>query len=422
MDPTPEHTAPAVPGGTAVPGVDPAWLAAEERRVAGFARPAALPEGGFGWLDEAGRPVPGGTAHTWITCRMTHVFSLAHLRGDDGAAALADHGVAALRGRLRDAEHGGWFASSDEGAGAKGAYEHAFVVLAASSAAQAGRPGAEELLAEVLGVVEDRFFDAAEGLCVEGWDRAWRECEAYRGANSNMHMVEAFLAAADATGDRVWRDRALGIADRLIRGETAANGWRLPEHFTPDWEQDLDYNRDAPADPFRPFGTTVGHWLEWARLLVNLEATLGEQAPEWLLEDARRLFDLSCGHGWAVDGSDGFVYTLDWEDRPVVRERMHWVAAEATAAAAVLWARTGEEGYAERYREWWDFIRERHLDEVHGGWHHELAPDGSPSSTVWRGKPDAYHAYQAVLIPRLPVSGSVAGAVAANAGADPAGG
>ncbi|WP_017555699.1 AGE family epimerase/isomerase [Nocardiopsis baichengensis] len=390
------------------------WLQAEEERTVAFARAAALPEGGFGWLDEEGRPVPDGVAHTWITCRMTHVFSLAHLRGDEEAAALADHGLEALRGRLRDAEHGGWYSSSAPGDGAKAGYEHAFVVLAASSAAQARRPGGAELLDEALETVERRFFHAVEGLCVEGWDRTWRRCEAYRGANSNMHMVEAFLAAADATGREIWRQRALGIADRLIRDKTAANGWRLPEHFTPQWETLLDYNADAPADPFRPYGTTVGHWLEWARLLVSLESALGAGGPPWLVEAARRLFALSCEHGWAADGADGFVYTLDWQDRPVVRERMHWVAAEATAAAAVLHRRTGDEGYAQWSTRWWDYIRERHVDPGKGGWHHEVAPDGSPSSTVWRGKPDAYHAYQAVLIPRLPLSGSVAGAVAAE--------
>ena len=40
--------------------------------------------------------------------------------------------------------------------------------------------------------------------------------------------------------------------------------------------------------------------------------------------------------GWAADGSDGFVYTTDWEGRPVVQERMHWVLTEAIATSTVL--------------------------------------------------------------------------------------
>ena len=40
------------------------------------------PAGGFGWLDDAGRLTPGRPAETWVTCRMTHTFALAHLHGD----------------------------------------------------------------------------------------------------------------------------------------------------------------------------------------------------------------------------------------------------------------------------------------------------------------------------------------------------
>ncbi|MDQ2781543.1 MAG: AGE family epimerase/isomerase, partial [Actinomycetota bacterium] len=37
----------------------------------------------------------------------------------------------------------------------------------------------------------------------------------------------------------------------------------------------------------------------------------------------------------------------------------------------------------------------------HGSWHHELDEQNHPSSNVWEGKPDVYHAYQAMLLPRL---------------------
>jgi len=383
-----------------------AWLRREELRLLDFGAAGALPGGGFGALDADGRPGPG-PAETWITGRMAHVYSLAHLRGVPGAGALADHALDGLRGVLRDAEHGGWYAQAAPDGGVPGdatksAYVNAFVVLGAASATAAGRPGAEQLLAEALSVIETRFLDPETGLGRESFDRTWTTCEDYRGANSGMHLVEAFLAAAGTTGDTRWRDRALHIAEFLVHTATAGNGWRLPEHFTADWRVLPEYNADAPGDRFRPYGTTVGHWLEWARLLVELEAALGDGAPEWLLADARRLFDLAVEHGWAVDGADGFVYTLDWRDRPVVRERMHWVAAEAVLAAAALGRRTGEPHYERWYRTWWDYIRLHLVDLERGGWHHELDPANAPSSTVWQGKPDLYHAYQAVVLPTLP--------------------
>jgi mannose/cellobiose epimerase-like protein (N-acyl-D-glucosamine 2-epimerase family) len=381
------------------------WLRAEQGRLLRFAE-NAVTEDGFGWLDATGEPEPGRPTATWITARMTHVFSLAHRTGDPHAGKLADHGLAALTGPLHDERHGGWFAATDDPT--KDAYQHAFVVLAASSAAAANRPGADGLLHRALTVVEDHFWDDHSGMSLESWDRAWLRTEDYRGANSNMHLVEAFLAAADVTGDTVWRERALRIAERLIHRVAAAHDWRLPEHFTPDWTPLPEYNVDDKAHQFRPYGGTVGHWLEWSRLLVQLHAA---GSPRWLLDDATALFDSAVRRGWHADGTDGFVYTVDWQDRPVVRERMHWVMAEAILAADALHRQTGEPRYAEHYRNWWDYVARHHLDTEHGSWHHELDPCGRPSHTVWPGKPDVYHAYQAVLLPLLPLAPTAAKAL-----------
>lgn len=378
------------------------WLAAERARLVQFAAASRAPGGGFGWLDRRGNREPDRPVPTWITGRMTHVFSLAHLLGTPDAADLVDHGIAGFRGVLRDAEHGGWFASTADPA--KASYEHAFVVLGAGSATAAGRPGAEDLLSEALEVVDVRFWDERAGLARESWDRRWEETEDYRGANSNMHFVEAFLTAGDVTGDGLWHRRALGIAEFLIHEVAAAHDWRLPEHFTSDWKPITDYNRDQPGHPFRPHGVTVGHWLEWARLLLHLEASLGSQAPEWLLNDARELFASSVERGWNVDGHPGFVYTLDWQDQPQVRERMHWVIAEAIMTADVLYRRTGEVQYERWYSTFWDYARSHHVDREEGSWLHEITPQGEPSGIVWPGKPDAYHAYHASLLPELPLA------------------
>src|SRR6478609_797991 len=88
------------------------WVAEETDRLLEFARASVHPDGGFAWLDDEGRPELHRPVELWITCRMTHVFALAHLGGRPYAAELVDHGVAALTGRMRDAEHGGWWRRS----------------------------------------------------------------------------------------------------------------------------------------------------------------------------------------------------------------------------------------------------------------------------------------------------------------------
>ncbi|HYF72179.1 MAG TPA: AGE family epimerase/isomerase, partial [Nocardioides sp.] len=82
---------------------------AEGRRLLAFARRSALPGLGFGWLDDQGIVDPGQPVQTWITARMTHVFALAAMRGEPGAAELAALGTDALAsGPLRDPVHAGW--------------------------------------------------------------------------------------------------------------------------------------------------------------------------------------------------------------------------------------------------------------------------------------------------------------------------
>lgn len=423
------------------------WLAAETTRLLRFAEGARDPAGGFGRQRLGGGLVPGGPVELWVTGRMTHVFALGELLAHPGSAALVQHGLAALApgGRLRDDRYGGWYAATSptKTDHRKPFYQHCFVVLAAASAVLAGHPSAREVLADALDVVERRFWDDATGLPRESWDRAWTQTEAYRGANATMHGVEAFLAAHDAGAGRRWLDRALRMTERLVHGfarsgvpagpgiapETGPaidaqtdpatepeidpaidTAWRLPEHFDPDWHPLPAHNHDRPADPFRPYGATVGHGLEWSRLCLHLRAALGERAPGWLLDDARALFARAAADGWAVDGADGFIYTTDWDGTPVVRERMSWVAAEAVAAAGVLYRVTGEQGYRARERLWWQYIRGRVVDPG-GAWHPELGPDGQPSGTVWADQPEVYHAVQATLLPRLPLRGSVAAAL-----------
>ena len=45
-----------------------------------------------------------------------------------------------------------------------------------------------------------------------------------------MHTVEAFLAAADVTGDEKYRVRAGRIIDHVLVW-AKDNNWRIPEHF-----------------------------------------------------------------------------------------------------------------------------------------------------------------------------------------------
>lgn len=401
------------------------WLLAAATDLLGFGRATPVDGGGAAWLDDDGRPRTGQPLHTWIAGRTVHAYSIGHLLGVPGCRPIATAALAGLHGPaapLRDHAHGGWLTSApaagqdhpipDE----KSCYAHAFVMLAGSSAVRAGLPGADELLAEATATFERWFWDEDSGGCLDAWNRDFSALEPYRGINATMHTVEAVLAVADVTGDQVWLDRGRRMGDFLV-GSAAAHGWRIPEHYDPQWRPRPDFNRDRPGDKFKPYGSTVGHGLEWSRLLLHLDAALraaGTDPGPAYGEAAARLYDRAVKDGWASDGAPGFVYTVDWDGTPIVRDRLHWVAAEAIGAAAALYRRTRDDRYAQDYATWWDYAQQYLVDHRLGSWRHQLDPEHRPASTVWAGKPDIYHALQAILTPLVPLTPSMASAIAAG--------
>ena len=374
------------------------------------------PGGGAYYLGDDGTPWKDRSRETWITSRMAHVYSLGTFLGHEGSEGLADAALRGLKGELHDTENGGWYAGRTTEGGilpTKQCYAHAFVILAASSALLAGRPGAEELLEEALALYDLRFWNEEEGLSCDTWNTEFTVLDDYRGLNANMHTVEAFLAAADVTGQEKYRVRAGRIIDHTL-GWARNNGWRIPEHFSKTWEADLECNREKPDDPFKPYGATPGHGIEWSRLITQWTlSTYKEDKKEAApyLEAAEQLFLRAVKDAWNRDGAPGIAYTTDWEGNPVVHDRMHWTLAEAINTSAVLWRVTGKAEYARYYEEFMEYLDAKVLDHVHGSWFHQLDRENRVIGTVWPGKSDLYHATQAMLIPYYAPEISIAVAV-----------
>lgn len=404
--------------------------------LCGFAAGAKVPAG-FGYLGPDGEVLPEYGAQLWINCRMTHMFSLFSLAGIEREMSreLAAHGIYAITEYFQDHDNGGWFSyleteldSSGKGrpnlvkGPRKEAYAHAFVILAASSASVADIPGARELLAKAREIQDKYWWDEAEGRVRESYAPDWSDIEQYRGANANMHTTESCLAAYDATGDVEYLRRAASITRTIINGAARSNGWRIPEHFTADWRLDLDYNKDKPTDPFRPWGATPGHGFEWARLLLHMKATVQEHglegelgsdlALDWVEEAAEGLYRVAL-ESWGSDGAEGIPYTTDFEGYPVSSQRMHWVVCEGLGVSQVL-ARyfadiSGEKAaeLAKTATEWvarFSEYAQRYLIEAPGRWRHELDAHNQPAEVTWPGKADIYHAGQAMLLASLPAT------------------
>lgn len=374
------------------------------------------PGGSSYYLGDDGTPWKDRNRETWITSRMTHVYSIGSMLGHEGSEALADAALRGLRGELHDDQNGGWYAGltkDNEIVPTKQCYAHAFVILAASSGVLACREGAAELLKDALALYDLRFWNEEEGLSCDTWNTEFTELDSYRGLNANMHTVEAFLAAADVTGDEKYRVRAGRIIDRVLIW-AKDNNWRIPEHFSSDWVPDLECNKDRPDDQFKPYGATPGHGIEWARLITQWALSTYKEdkagaAP--YIEAAENLYNRAVADAWNADGEPGICYTTDWNGKPVVHDRMHWTLAEAINTSSVLFHVTDNEKYAADYAEFMKYLDEKVLDHVNGSWFHQLDRENNLLETVWPGKADIYHALQATLIPYYAPGLSIAVAV-----------
>lgn len=359
-----------------------------------FYQPTVVnPNGGFYWLDSTGNSLPEYGTQLWLSARMIHCFSLAHLDGRPGAKEIAEQGIDFYyRGPGRDVENGGWYAKviNGTGEGDKDLYGLAHILLASSTACQAGINNSSKLLSNALDILANRYWEYDYGLALDSYDMHFNNASSYRGINANMHLTEALLAAYSATQDTSLLTKAIGIAYRLVGEPVSKGNYRLVEHYDSHWNPLPDFNIDKPNDPFKPYGSTPGHWLEWAKLCLQIYGL--DSTQTWSLPTAESLFK-AADEAWMP----GYVYTVDWQGFPVCSYRFWWPITEAIGTAHFLSQITNESQYKEAYEHLWNFAHQYFIDHDYGVWFYELDDNLHPVSRTWFGKPDLYHVYQAAL-------------------------
>ena len=371
------------------------------KKLIEFAKRSALESGGFGWLNATGEVNKEKNLEGWINFRMTYVFALEKIAGNETAQEYLSHGLEGMRVQFKDEINGGYFTEVSAGGiinSEKKSYEFAFALLALSVASRGGDEIAKKELTSALQVFEKYFWNEQFGLVNESWDKEFQNCNKYHGLNANMHSVEAFLELYKSSSDLKWLDRATRICEFAFNEAKKCSVGLIPEHFDENWVLDASFNQEDPGDPFHPFGIIIGHQFEWARLAIELSQALGANAPVWLLNEAENIYQIAKKIGWNVDGSPGFVYTIDFLGKSVVNMRMHWVITEAVAAAFTLNKITGSAHYLNDFELWWRYAEQNFIDQSNGSWRHELDASNLESASVWDGRPDVYHAYQTLVI------------------------
>jgi mannose/cellobiose epimerase-like protein (N-acyl-D-glucosamine 2-epimerase family) len=256
------------------------------------------------------------------------------------------------------------------------AYGMSFVVQACARAAMAGIPAALGAMHCAYSELERVFWEAehqlyADELLADG------TLSDYRGQNTNMHAVEANLAAYEATGKAAYLARAEAVARSVALGLSALCDGTIWEHYRADWSIDWDYNRpqggahegvggepdDNAADKYRAWGFQPGHFAEWAKLLLLLDRHL---PAAWHVPCAARLFR-QAAEAWDAQHG-GIPYAISPDGSICNSDKYYWVQTEALAAAALLARATGDCDYVTWYQRLWAYCWQALRDHAHGSW------------------------------------------------------
>lgn len=379
---------------------------------------------GFAFLRADGHVDLGRPLDARISARMTHVFALAQMRGIEGAAHLVDHGLAALTGPLRG-PGGSWYAevvpTSETSAtpvprSVLSQRAQSAMIGAAAAALMAGHAEAGTLLADLETDQDRRWWDPNVGAVREEIDPATGARSPLRRLSTNLDTAQSYLAAWEATGNRVWFDRARSIM-RLVGEIAARSGFALPDLFDEEWRPLPPTSDQPPLELIRPADTLPGLGFKAARLIGQIHAILthmGETPGPWMLDTAVSLYECAHADGWTDDGVGGIVYTLDATGVVVAPERMHWVVCEAASAARVLAELVDPDRVEDMAVDYARAVAwaDSHARAGVGRWIHEIAPDGSVSMRVWEGRPDALTAARMLARGAAPIYLTVTGATA----------
>lgn len=257
------------------------------------------------------------------------------------------------------------------------AYGYAFVLLTYAAVRKAEIIDTDEPLIQTYNLLERVFWQEDYGLYADEISSSG-ELSSYRGQNSNMHMCEAMISAYQVTGKEFFLDRALLIAENIVKRQSAKTFGLVWEHYSEYFEPDWLYNKQDPKNLYRPWGFQPGHQTEWAKLLLSLNR-LSPNA--WLIEKAIKLFDRSYNAAWDSKFG-GLVYALDINNCWCDDDKYFWVQAESIAAAALIYEVTLDELYLQKYEQLWDYCWTHMIDHNFGAWFRVLKRNNVTYSNI----------------------------------------
>jgi len=231
-------------------------------------------------------------------------------------------------------------------------YDHAFVLLALATVYQLDRDARVRAEIDELMQFIDTQLRSSDGGYLEGVPASMP-----RRQNPQMHLLEAFIAAFDATHDQAFQARAGDLFGLFSSNLFDAKKGVLGEYFEQDWSR------------IEPVSVEPGHQAEWVWLLKQFERITGCPTGKYraaLLETALRYRDAS---GCLIDEGDA-------QGNVVKATRRLWPQTEIVKAWLAQ-AESGVEGAADEARAALVRLNKHYLRHpIKGGWYDQFDAEG----------------------------------------------
>lgn len=292
-------------------------------------------------FEPGGRPSEEDYTRVRVQARQIYVFSHAAVAGfSDVGLARAECAFAFLERHAWDSTEGGWFQRLRRNGPpldrTKDSYDHAFMLLALAWLYRAG--GDSQVLERARQTID--FLDAALEQSRDGAFDGYAEQQVAPGGelplprrqNPHMHLMEAFVALYEVTGDSFWRDHAARILD-LFRRHLFRDG-QVVEFFDRDWRE-ISHEGQQLREP--------GHFFEWTWLLHRYATLTGDDSVEPAM---RQLHDWAWLHGVDREGAApwGVFEVCDPEGRVLAGgSKRLWPQCEAVKSALAIHERFGDD-------------------------------------------------------------------------------
>lgn len=259
---------------------------------------------------------------TRVSCRQVYVYAHADVLGWYDGKALVAQGLEYLTAKAWQGDDAGFARrltrDGDILDPTPDLYDHAFALFAFAWGYRATRePAYRDWALRTLAFIQNKMaHKSGEGF--------WHEKPptGYRLQNPHMHLLEASLAAFEATEEPTFSETATHLAKlfetRFFQLTTAT----LAEYFSDDWSLAPD-EKGRIVEP--------GHHLEWAWILDQCQRQLGQSYHGHI----KRLVAFSETHG--INSKTGAVKNVVRDDGvPIDTGSRTWPNTERLKAAVTL--------------------------------------------------------------------------------------